>query len=259
VRAGERGLHRVEHVMGTAISLHITGPARATAEELAERTFDWLREVDQRFSTYRPDSEASRLDRRELRYSGCSKDLRSVLDACAELWRVTDGWFDPYATGRFDPSGYVKGWAVQVASDRLLEAGAVDHCINAGGDVRVRGNSPAASETDGPPTGWRVGIRHPWQATRVCWVLAGTDLAIATSGSYERGRHVVDPFRGTPATGLCSVTVVTADLGLADGYATAAVAMGMPGLRWLATLTGCEWAAVTDDGEAYRSPGLPVV
>lgn len=250
--------------MGTAVSLHIAGSLPASAvETLAERTFGWLRDVDQRFSTYRHDSEVNRLDRRELRHPDCSGDLRAVLEACADLWHATNGWFDPHATGRFDPSGYVKGWAVQVASDRLLASGAADHCINAGGDVRVRGVAPVASGSDvtagGPPSRWRVGIRHPWQPERVCWVLAGADLAVATSGSYERGRHVVDPFRREPATGLCSVTVVGADLGLADGYATAALAMGTAGLRWLAGLAGYEWAAITDDGEAYRSAGLPVV
>jgi thiamine biosynthesis lipoprotein len=258
------GLRRVEHIMGTAVSLHI-GPAvpAVTAARVAERTFDWLREVDRRFSTYQDDSEVTRLDRGGLRHRDCSADLRAVLDACADLWRATGGWFDPYATGRLDPSGYVKGWAVQVASDRLLEAGAVDHCLNAGGDVRVRGDMPEDLMEPGPDlpggqVGWRVGIRHPWQPHQVCWVLAGRDLAVATSGCYERGRHVIDPFRGEPPTGLCSVTMVGSDLGLADGYATAALAMGRAGLRWLAGLDGYEWGAITDDGEAYRSAGLPV-
>jgi thiamine biosynthesis lipoprotein len=258
------GLRRVEHLMGTAVSLHI-GPSvpSATAERMAEHTFDWLREVDRRFSTYRDDSEVTLLDRGRLDASECSADLRAVLDTCADLWRVTDGWFDPYATGRLDPSGYVKGWSVQVASDRLLVDGAADHCLNAGGDVRVRGDAPADLRRPGPDVtavadGWRVGIRHPWQPEHVCRVLAGRDLAVATSGSYERGRHVIDPFRGEPATGLCSVTVVGADLGLADGYATAALAMGTAGLRWLAELDGYEWAVVTDAGETYRSTGLPL-
>ena len=145
----------------------------------------------------------------------------------------------------------MKGWSVQVASDRLVAAGAGNHCLNAGGDVRVRGR-PAAGEE------WRVGIRHPWEALAVCWVISGTDLAVATSGTYERGYHVIDPYRGEPATVLRSVTVVGPDLGLADAYATAALAMGRAGLDWLAALDGYESGVVTEDGEAYRSPGLPV-
>jgi len=101
-------------------------------------------------------------------------------------------------------------------------------------------------------------IRHPWEADRLCWVLTGTDLAVATSGTYERGYHVVDPRRGTPATELRSVTVTGPDLGLADAYATAALAMGLPGVDWLARLDGYESAVVTEDGRALRSARLPV-
>jgi FAD:protein FMN transferase len=246
------GLRRVEQVMGTAISLELAGDLPyPKLSLLADEVFGWLRLVDERFSTYRPASEVCRLDRGELRVEDCAADVRWVLDRCAWLWRETDGYFDAYATGRLDPSGYVKGWAVQVASDRLLGAGLADHCLNAGGDIRVRGHPE-------PGQPWRIGIRHPWEATAVCWVLAGTDLAIATSGTYERGTHVVDPRSGIPATALRSVTVVGADLGSADAYATAALAMGTAGLDWLAGLDGYESAVVTEDGRLFRSEGLPV-
>jgi thiamine biosynthesis lipoprotein len=246
-------VRRVEHLMGTAVSLDIADPLPAAAlDRLAGQVFDWLRGVDHRFSTYRDDSEVSRLGQGRLAVNDASPDLRRVLDRCARLWRFTDGYFDAYATGALDPSGYVKGWSVQVASDRLVAAGAGNHCLNAGGDVRVRGR-----DADGEP--WRIGVQHPTEADKLAWVLAGEDLAVATSGTYQRGPHVVDPHRGEPARGLCSVTVVGPDLGDADAYATAAVAMGRPGLDWLARLDGYESAAVTDDGRAFRSPGLPVL
>jgi FAD:protein FMN transferase len=88
-------------------------------------------------------------------------------------------------------------------------------------------------------------------------VVGGTDVAVATSGTYERGAHVINPRRGTPATGLRSVTVTGPDLGKADAYATAALAMGEPGIAWLAKLSGYESAAITDDGRYFRSDGLP--
>jgi thiamine biosynthesis lipoprotein len=246
------GLHRVEQIMGTAISLDLADPLSAAAlHRLAEDTFAWFREVDQRFSTYRADSEVNRLDGGTLPADEQSPDLHHVLDICATLWRETDGYFDILATGRFDPSGYVKGWSVQVASERLAAAGAANHCINAGGDIRLRGH-----RVPGEP--WRIGIRHPWQAHHLAWVLAGTDLAIATSGTYERGHHVIDPHRGQPATALRSVTVVGSDLGLADAYATAGLAMGIAGLDWLAALVGYECAVVTEDGRSFRSDHLPI-
>jgi hypothetical protein len=135
------GFRRVEHIMGTAIGLHIADPLpQPTLERLAADVFGWFREVDGRFSTYLANSEVNRLDRGDVSLEECSPDLRTVLDECGALWRATDGYFDVYATGRLDPSGYVKGWSVQVASDRLLAAGAVNHWVNAGGDVRVRGH-----------------------------------------------------------------------------------------------------------------------
>ncbi|BCJ63550.1 FAD:protein FMN transferase [Polymorphospora rubra] len=247
------GLRRVEQVMGTAVSLDLADPlASSTLDDLADGVFAWLRLVDARFSTYLDDSEVCRLDRGALSTADASDDLRAVLGRCAELWGETDGYFDAYATGRLDPSGYVKGWAVQVASDRLLAAGAANHCLNAGGDVRVRGHA-----SSGRP--WRIGVRHPWHATKVAWVLAGTDLAVATSGVYERGHHVVDPRTGRAARGLRSVTVVGRDLGVADAYATAAVAMGRAGADWLAGRAGHECAVVADDATCLRSAGLPVV
>lgn len=238
--------------MGTAISLDIAGPVDpALAGELADAAFSWFREVDERFSTYKDGSEVNRLDRGELTVDACSPDMRFVLRETARLWNETGGYFDVYATGRLDPSGYVKGWSVQVASDRLAAAGAGDHCINAGGDVRLRGN-PAPGQL------WRIGIQHPFEPTKVAWVLAADDLAVATSGTYERGFHVVDPLRGEPARALCSVTVTGSDLGTADAYATAAVAMGEKGLDWLAGLKGYESAVISTDGVAFRSDGLPV-
>ncbi|MDG4827277.1 FAD:protein FMN transferase [Asanoa sp. WMMD1127] len=234
--------------MGTMISVELaTGGSAALLDEV----FAWFDEVDARFSTFKAGSEVCRFDRGELALADASADFRSVLSRCADLWGETDGYFDGYATGRLDPSGFVKGWSVQVASDRLLAAGATDHCVNAGGDVRVRGHAPS-----GRP--WRIGIRHPWNARAACHVVSGTDLAVATSGVYERGHHVVDPRRGRPSTGLRSVTLIGPDLGTADAYATAALAMGPAGVRWLGDLVGYDCVVVTDEGRKLTSPALSV-
>ncbi|MFI5491365.1 FAD:protein FMN transferase [Actinoplanes sp. NPDC051859] len=241
--------------MGTVVSFDLADNLpEATLTAMIGDVCRWLHEVDHRFSTYRDDSEVSRLRRREIEAADYSPDLRHVLEACADLWRSTDGYFDAYAAGPLDPSGYVKGWSVEVASARLAAAGSMHHCISAGGDIRARG----LSATGAP---WRVGVRHPWEADKLSWVLAVTDAAVATSGVYERGDHVFNPRTGQPARGLRSVTVVGPDLALADAYATAALAMGEPGLGWLAKLApdGYESAVVTDDGRAFTSPGLPAV
>lgn len=236
--------------MGTLATVELYDPV--PDPDVVDHVFGWLHEVDRRFSTFIADSEVNRLERGEVRLPECSADLREVIERCAELWQRTEGYFDIYATGRLDPSGYVKGWSVQVASERLSASGAVNHYVEAGGDIQTRGRP-------GPDGQWQIGVRHPWQHDRICWLLEGTDLAVATSGLYERGLHVIDPRTGAPGRLLCSVTVVGRDLGVADAYATAAVAMGRAGLDWLARLDGHECAVVLADGTAFESAGLPSV
>lgn len=250
------GLRRVDGLMGTMVAVHLADDLpRPVLSRLATEFFDWMREVEDRFSVFRPDSEVSRLGRGEVSLPGCSRQLRQVLDDCARAWRDTDGYFDVYATGRLNPSGYVKGWSAEVASARLAEAGCHNHLINAGGDIRVRGHPE-------PGQPWHIPIRHPWRGDGAYLMLAVTDAAVSTSGTYERGFHVVDPHTREPAEALRSVTVVGPDLGMADAYATAAVAMGTPGIDWLARLaerTGYGSAVVTEGGDAFRTKGLPVV
>ncbi len=236
--------------MGTLAAVEIYDPMPDA--DVLDEVFEWLHEVDRRFSPFKEDSEVNRLNRRELPIVECSADLRHVVDQCTRLWQETDGYFDVYATGRFDPSGYVKGWSVQRASEMLTAAGATNHLVEAGGDIQCRGR-PA------PDRLWEVGIRDPWELDMVGWVLSGTDLAIATSGTYERGNHVINPRNGAPATALRSVTVVGRDLSEADAYATAALAMGMSALTWLARLDGYESAVVAHDRTCYRSSELPEV
>jgi thiamine biosynthesis lipoprotein len=240
--AGSPPFRRVEHIMGTAISLDVREGALAPGD--VEAAFAYLREVDARFSTYRPDSEISRLGRGELREADCSADVRLVMAVCDDLFRTSDGYFDArgYRPGQGpDPTGLVKGWAVDEAGWMLEEAGATRFSIDAGGDVLVRGGIA-------PGVPWRVGIRHPALADRLAAVLVLADGAVATSGVYERGEHIVDPRTGRPPRGLVSVSVVGPSLTYADAYATTAFAMGIDGLAWVALNPGYGAYGITDDG-----------
>src|SRR3954451_20554181 len=196
-----------------------------------EPIFAWLREVDATFSTYRADSEIRRLGRGEVALGECRPEVDEVLTRCLALERATRGFFSARRAGRLDPSGLVKGWAVDGAAARLMAAGVERFCINAGGDVVVRGRPQ-------PGRRWRVGVRHPVERDRLAAVLALEDLAVATSGEYERGAHIVDPHTGAPPSGLLSVTIVGPELAIADAYATAAFAMGADGPAWTATRAG---------------------
>ena len=249
------GLRRVEQIMGTAISVDVRDGSVAPAA--LDRTFAYLRGVDERFSPYKPESEVSRLIRGELDETACSPELQEVLALCEEARRTTEGYFDIRAhrpDGRPDPTGLVKGWALENAGRILEAAGARNYCINGGGDIVVRGEVA-------PGRAWRIGIRHPLIATALATVLALNDAGVATSGAYERGEHIRDPFTGRPPTGVLSVTIVGPSLTYGDAYATAAFAMGPTRLAWVAGLPGYEGCAVTADPDGSNArlawtPGL---
>jgi thiamine biosynthesis lipoprotein len=234
------------HIMGMPIGIDVRDPGDVDLEP----AFDWLREVDGVFSTYRNDSEISRLDRGELTVADCRPEVDEVLTRCMALERFTRGYFSVRPAGRLDPSGFVKGWAVDGAAERLAAAGAESFCINAGGDIVARGRAA-------PDRLWRVGIRHPEDLEQLAAVLAVEDLAVATSGLYERGAHIVDPHTGRPPSGLLSVTVVGPELATADAYATAAFAMGEDGPAWTATLAGHHAMCITSDDRVLSTPGFP--
>jgi len=214
-----------------------------------EPAFEWLRRVDATFSTYRDDSDVSRLGRGDLMIAECAPEVDEVLTRCLALERETGGFFSARPAGRLDPSGYVKGWAIDGAAARLEAAGATRFCINAGGDVVARGR-PA------PDRRWRVGVRHPEALDQLAAVLEVEDLAVATSGEYERGAHILDPHTGRPPSGLLSVTIVGPDLAAADAYATAAFAMGADGPAWTAGLEGYDAMCITRDRRVLTTPGF---
>ena len=248
--AARRGPHRVAPVMGTVISIDVRDPW--IPESVVDAMLARLAEIEARFSTYRPDSEISRIADGKLAEQDASAEVRFVLGMCDDLHRTTDGWFDARghrADGRLDPSGLVKGWAVEEATLLLDEAGARNYSCNCGGDVIARGEPE-------PGRPWRVGIRHPDRADSVARVLTVRDLAVATSGTYERGEHIRDPRTGLAPTGLLSVTVVGPSLTWADVYATTAFAMGAPGPAWVATHSGYGALAITSDERLVRTPTI---
>jgi FAD:protein FMN transferase len=228
--------------MGMAVGIEAHGPAGAASD-----AFDWLRWVDATFSTYLPGSEISRLDRGQLALDDAHPLVREVLERCEQLRFVTGGFFDARATGRLDPSGLVKGWAIDRAGSILEHAGVRRFCVNAGGDILVRSGGAAP---------WRVGIQHPRVRDRVACVVELADGAVATSGAYERGAHVIDPHVGRAPRGVASVTVVHAELGTADAYATAAFAMGRSGPEWTASLAGVESMTILSEGRVLSTSGF---
>lgn len=236
--------HRVEQMMGMPIVIDVSDPIDPAAIEEAFRWFGW---VNRTFSTYRPDSEICRLDSGQLALSDAHPDVREVLARCEELRAETDGYFDIHATGRLDPSGFVKGWTVDRAAEILEQAGATRFHINAGGDILARG---------GTPHPWRIGIQHPQRRDRLACVVELTDGAVATSGGYERGTHVLNPHMNGSPTGVLSVTLIGTDLARTDAYATAAFAMGRDGPAWTASLRSHEAMTILDNHRVVSTQGF---
>jgi thiamine biosynthesis lipoprotein len=245
------GLRRVEHIMGLPIVVDVRddGEAGGVLDEL----FDWLRWVDATFSTFKDDSEISRINRDELRREDADPEVVEVLERCDRLRAETNGYFDMRSPGgSIDPSGLVKGWAVDRAAAILDDAGVHNYAVSAGGDMRVNGRAV-------PELAWRIGIQHPLDRHQVAAVIeTTTDLAIATSGAYARGDHVWNPHSARPPAGILSVTVVGHELATADAYATAAFAMG-PELapHWTARLDGYEAMTILADEIVFKTAGFP--
>jgi thiamine biosynthesis lipoprotein len=141
----------------------------------------------------------------------------------------------------------VKGWSVDEAIAMLRLAGARNVQVAAGGDLVALGEPE-------PGRPWRVGIRHPDAARQVAAVLHVRDLAVATSGLYERGDHIRDPHTGAAPAGLRSLTVVGPDLATVDAFATACFAMGEAGIAWAARQPGFGALGITRDGRVVWTP-----
>jgi FAD:protein FMN transferase len=243
------GGFRVEHVMGMPIVVDVRDEDVDAA--VIDDVFAWFRWVDETFSTYKDKSEINRIQRRELSLERAHPDVRFVLERCEALRLETRGYFDARAGGRLDPSGFVKGWSVDRAAELLHEAGLSNFAVNADGDMRLTGRAV-------PRRHWSVGIQHPRERARVAAVVRANDLAVATSGAYARGDHVLNPYTRRAPEGVLSVTLVGPDLATADAYATAAFAMGAEaGPRWTARLRGYAAMTILADDTVLSTGAFP--
>jgi FAD:protein FMN transferase len=255
----------VEHCMGTVFSIDIRDPGDWGGA--VKDVIVWLHEVDAVFSTYSDVSDISRIRRGELAVRDADPRVPGVLALCERAEKETNGYFtarwrdvassaQAVNPGRaVDPTGIVKGWAIERASGILRGHGSGNHCVNGGGDIQIAGSPFPGGERQGGE--WRVGISDPRDRTRLAAVVAGRDLAVATSGTAERGAHIIDPHTGEPPAGLASATVTGPSLTLADAYATAAFVMGPAALDWVGSVRGYEALLVAPDGRLTRTPGFP--
>ncbi|MHA5047453.1 FAD:protein FMN transferase [Streptomyces sp. SD15] len=240
--------------MGTVFSFDVRGGEPDAVQRALEEAVAQLHRVDEVFSTYREDSQISRLARGRLSVEECAPEVAEVLDLCAEAERLSEGWFSTRYEGRLDPTGLVKGWATERAARHIAAAGASGVSVNGGGDVQLFG-------VPGTQRPWRIGVSDPLRPGALAAVVSAADadeLAVATSGTAERGAHIVDPRTGRSAvTDLVAVTVVGPRLTWVDAWATAAFAMGSrEALTWLESLPDIEALLITAGDEVRCTGGL---
>lgn len=233
--------------MGTVVSFDVRD---VPPDGIMRAAIGWLHWVDETFSTYRSDSPLSRYARGKVRLDDCPRDVADVLLLCDEISEQTEGYFRAEINGRLDPSGIVRGWAVAAASELLTAAGCPRNLVNGGGDL-------VAAAPPAPGAAWRVAIPDPQRRGGLLTVVPLASGAVATSGTGEDGPHVLNPFTGLPAQDLLTVTVSGPDLVRADGYATAAVAMGADAPDWLRSLDGYCSMVVDAAGRMWTSPSWP--
>lgn len=235
-------------LMGMPITVDIADRHAETSD--SEAVFDYFRSIDTRFSTYTPLSEISQINAGILSTDASSAEMREVL-ARAEATRLeTDGYFDiRKPDGMLDPSGLVKGWAIEHAAHILERRGFRNFYIDAGGDIVVRGKNAAGAA-------WSIGIRDPFGSAAVVTIIHTTDCGIATSGTYLRGQHIYNPKDARPITDIVSLTVVGPTIYDADRFATAAFAMGKRGIMYIEHLDGFEGYQIASDGRAVMTTGF---
>ena len=237
-----RGAYQIE-VWGTIVHIEAASTTldRAAIDKAVDEVRTLFTQIDSAFSTYKSDSFVSRLRRGEIEICQCPQDVQQVWDACHNARYISEGAFDPWkVAGGFDPSGYVKGWAADLAAQILQHAGCTHVQVNAAGDLTLRGGNLLDSGVVEP---WKVGVVNPDNTLEVFRVFEIYDGAIATSGAYERGAHIVDPFTGTIAIGAASSTVIGPDGGLTDAMATALMVTGESGAGLFARPELAEYSA----------------
>jgi thiamine biosynthesis lipoprotein len=244
--------HREVDVMGTVVTIDLFGELDLESSSVAgavDAAEVILREADEVFSPWKPNSPLSRLRRGELTINEVPPVVHEVLDACRMARRISDGFFDPWSMpGGVNPTGLVKGWAAQRALEPLRGLALTGALVNAAGDVASFGGPVAG-------TAFRLGIVKPDDPRQLACVVESPG-AVATSGTYERGNHLINPFTGVAAP-TASATVTGPELAMADALATALAIAGPAGLEWVRALDGYEGLLLAS-GHADMSEGFPM-
>lgn len=214
-------------------------PEKKTDKQLFTKIFDYFTWVDETFSPFKSTSDVSKLNKQKI----ITSEMKKILTLALKTKKETKGYFDIKRNGKIDPSGLVKGWAIANATELLTKKKVNKFYVEAGGDIQVKG---------GP---WKIGIRNPFNKGEIVKVVSLTNAAIATSGTYERGKHVYNPKNNYKhESKIASISVISDSIYDADRFATAAFAMGEKGIDFIASKKGLDGYMIDVRGIATMTP-----
>ncbi|MCX6782571.1 MAG: FAD:protein FMN transferase [Candidatus Levybacteria bacterium] len=241
-------MKKIKILMGMPIIIEVVDKQVSKAD--INKVYSYFEYINQKFSTYKATSEITLINKGKIKQSKFSKDMKRVFKLSAKTKAETNGFFDIERSGKYDPSGLVKGWAIFNATKLLKKRGFKNFYINAGGDIQSFGKNK-----NGKP--WTIGIRNPFKTQEVIKVINPKNKGVATSGTYERGNHIYSPkINKKTANDIVSLTVIGPNIYEADRFATAAFAMGNSGINFIENLPGFEGYMIDKIGIATYTSGF---
>lgn len=241
-------MHQTRIVMGMPVTVEIADFLKDN--KIFDQVFAYFTYVDQKFSTYKKNSETTLINEGKIKQNKYSKDMKTVLRLAEATKRETNGFFDVNCNGKIDPLGLVKGWAILNASEILKKEGLKNFFVEAGGDIQFSGVNEKGKI-------WQIGIRNPFNIKEIVKVVNLKNKGIATSGTYIRGKHIYNPKRKfSPADEIISLTVIGPNVYEADRFATAAFAIGKEGINFIEKLSGFEGYSIDKMKVATMTSGF---
>jgi FAD:protein FMN transferase len=295
-------LRREQAIMGTSITVELWAEGRAQGEAAIDAVMAEMHRIDRAMSPHKPDSELSRINRDAGREPvRLSAEMAALVGRAIEFSRWSDGAFDityasvgqlyDYRAGvapdevalaaarqaigwqelilegatlrfgqpgmRIDLGGFAKGHAVDRSIAILRQRGIAHAMVSAGGDSHLLGDHR------GRP--WMIAVRDPRREAGAAAVLPLQDVAVSTSGDYERffikggvrHHHLIDPRTGRSPSGVRSVTIVADDGLTSEALSKTVFVLGRErGLALIDSVPGADAVVVDAEGQLHYSAGL---
>lgn len=243
-------MKQVQKIMGMDVVIDIVD--LNISQEVFDKAFSYLKTVDKKFSTYKPESEISQINRNKIIKEHFSSEMREVLRLSEETRLETNNFFNiKNKVNEYDPLGLVKGWSIHNAAKILRENGCKNFLIDIGSDIQVDGKNETGEN-------WVIGIKNPFKPDKeIIKIVYLANRGIATSGKYAKGDHIYNPndFLDT-LDEIESVTVIAENIYEADRFATAIFAMGKDGINFLENKKGLEGYVIDKNGIATITSGF---